>query len=372
VPIPVDSDHAAICKFDSRESWVYARIRRFVEQTLIQPSPHAPVSVPCMGSGGAEAQASGLQALVELMQLPAVSAGISVFQEDFRDASAQITLLSAYKTLHDLLQQLENHYAVLYQETRGPAIDWQTLDLYELELQAVAEALVNFAERVPASLGRVLWTGAVTRAEHELREAIDAEDVHRLKSALNRLQHVLNREPSQINSRLVAAAHAIRLSSLAQAIRGVRQAIGGAGRGAKVQQLEAGIEGMKALDDRLTSLVQQHNALQNIDDEVRRVEGTLGCAPEEIREAWRDLRPQMSTLHDSTGPSWNRLTTSAGELDAVLASGDVGRAIHGFRRFRSTVGRTFNQVDKDLLCLCEGLQRLGDSLAGVLKLVQPA
>ena len=60
----------------------------------------------------------GLVALAELMWAPEVRAAVIVFRTDFQAACAQIGVLAAYKQLHDLFQQLEDRYYLIYHDAK--------------------------------------------------------------------------------------------------------------------------------------------------------------------------------------------------------------------------------------------------------------
>ena len=55
------------------------------------------------------------------------------------------------------------------------------------------------------------------------------------------------------------------------------------------------------------------------------------------------------------------------DFEAALASGDPAKAKRFFQRFRSQASRRFNQVDQDLLNLCEELRLTGEPVDLLLR-----
>ena len=64
-----------------------------------------------------------------------------------------------------------------------------------------------------------------------------------------------------------------------------------------------------------------------------------------------------------------KLRASNSEMDQVLSAGDPARIIRLFRSYRSQALRSFNQVDRDLLAVCEALRQVGEPLAVVLRMM---
>src|SRR5262249_2529519 len=139
----------------------------------------------------------------------------------------------------------------------------------------------------------------------------------------------------------------------------------------EMEQFEVGVEAMTRLDQSLQTLVDNHDALQTIDNELRRVEALLDQDVGEVIVAWQDLGPMTQTLLTGKETGWaTRLSEAATELEAALETGDPVAIRRSFRLFRSQVGRIFHQVDQDLLRLSDELQLVGEPLSRVLRRMQ--
>jgi hypothetical protein len=113
-------------------------------------------------------------------------------------------------------------------------------------------------------------------------------------------------------------------------------------------------------------LVSRHNAWQAIDDELHRIENNLGQDIVELEISWPDLKAMTATIGDISDVIAS-LQAVGVDLDTALATSDPIKARRLFQRFRSQSSRRFNQVDQDLLNLCEELRLTGEPLDLLLR-----
>jgi hypothetical protein len=324
------------------------------------------------------AAARGLAALVELIRRPVGRKAVAAFQTDLQAASEQITTLAELKRLHELMQQLEGHYNLIYHDGRWVQEEeerWDDVERLEPEIRGVVDDLIEVAARMPLLAGERVWIDKLTRAMMELREAADQHDIGVLKNATRRLNEVLNREPSRVNTRLIAAANTLRLPALVDALKTVLDGLAGLAHELQsVRQLEEFRLGVVALEQLNTSLMNRvinHGVLQGIDDELRRVEALLDQCLDEVGDAWPDLKGLTDQLQDGSGARWReKMQTLGVELENALLTKDPAKIKRQFRSYRSQASRSFNQVDRELLDLCEKLQRVGKPLADLLRLLE--
>jgi len=320
---------------------------------------------------------AGLLALAELVRSPAAHDAVVAFRAVFRSACDQIGVLAACKHLHELFQQLEDRYYLIYHDGRrlpGDLSAWTSVERLEPDLQAVIDELLEQASSSPLAGEALLWQQKLVRAQEELREAIERQELDLLRLATIALRDVLGREPSRINTRLVSAAGALRLSAVAQALGMVRDHLSALHLNQQAQlHVEAfarGVDALAELDARLTDAIAAHNTFQELDDELRRIEAILDPDLREIERAWQSLRPMMRRLCESTTATWAPKFGAIGdELERTLPSHNRSKILRLFRSYRSQAIRSFNQVDRDLLALCEELRKVGDPLETVLKMV---
>jgi hypothetical protein len=319
----------------------------------------------------------GLSALIVLMRAPEVHAAVLAFRIDFQAACEQIGILTDYKRLHDLFQQLEDRYYLIYHDMKRLPADqatWASLEHNVGELQAIADDLLDTAGRASIAGITAMWTHKLTRAGGELRTSIKNQDRRLLKSAIIHFKDLLGREPSRINTRLVSAAGALRLSKLVTAMTIVAHTVARL-RLTQVAtdqfaSFETGVTALAALADQVASAIACHNAFQEIDDDLRRVEVLLDQDVRELTYTWQYLKPMIQKLCDSSHASWAvKLNTMGAELERSFVTKDLRTIKPLFRSYRSQASRSFNQVDRDLLTLCEELQKVGEPLATLLKLI---
>jgi hypothetical protein len=129
------------------------------------------------------------------------------------------------------------------------------------------------------------------------------------------------------------------------------------------------VSALSGLHAQVNDLVREHNTWQELDDELRRVEGTLNQGIEELENAWFDLEPMTHDLVDGVTDEWaTNLAKVCEELGTALAEGTAVIVRRLFRRFRSQQARRFRQVDIELLSLAQELQDVGESLELLLML----
>jgi len=302
-----------------------------------------------------------------------VRTAVVAFQTDFEAASEQIGILADYKLAHDLFQELENRYFLIQNDQkRLPADDtaWDNISLTEPEIQGKINDLLSVMQRAAFATDENRWTQQLEKAQEQIRDGIEEYDLDLLKGGTRIIYRILNRQPSRINALLVATAKTLRLDNIEQAIGTICNSMLGSGLEVEnvIDEVQRGVGALAGLDDRLGSLVREHNGWQEIDDELRRVEASLSRSTEDLEDAWFDLEPLTRNMLNGTENKW------ASDLDKVLTSLDnaiseqvVVTVRRLFRRYRSQVGRRFRQVDMELLTLCQDLQRVGESLDMLLR-----
>ncbi len=343
---------------------------RLFDPPLSPPVPVAPASTTSTSID------RGLAALGDLIETAAdVREDVIAFRADFEAASEQIALVADYKDIHDQLHSLQFHcYNPIVQEARRLPDDeeaWENLSNYELTLQGIVAQLEEVARRPRLAGGEASWVADLVTARNELARAIDRFDLTGLKRALRLLNRVLTIQPAQYNARLNAAARALRLSALAQGLSRVRERLPALHLdSAKVAEFEAGIAALADLSSRLTALVNEHDAWQAVDLELRRIEAALDLDIGELELSWEDLRARAEPLYTGIEESWaTALANEAARLDAAVSAGDPVKMRHFFRRYRRQAGDRFFRVDIELKKLTDDLRRVGAPLAAVLRLL---
>lgn len=338
-----------------------------------------PAAIPAVQPTSASTSQSigaGLAALGDLLQVDdEVRADVIAFRADFMAASEQIALMADYKDIHDQLHSLQFHcFNPIAQDVRRLPDDedaWESLSNYEITLQGIVGQLEAVAGRRAFPPNEVAWVADLAAAREDLAAAIERLDLKQLKKAVRLLNRVLTIQPSQVNARLNAAARSLRLSALAQGLTRVKGRLPSMALDAdKVSQFEVGVVALAGLSSRLTGLVSEHDSWQAVDLELRRIETSLETDLTEIELSWDDMRALAEPLYAEAQETWaTALKTDAAKLDAALAASDATKIKHFFRRYRRQAGERFYRVDIELKRMTDDLRKVGEPLAGVLRLL---
>jgi len=345
------------------------RLYKRMEPTLRDPAYVSPLAP-------AEQIGQGLRALTDLMQTSAVRTAVVTFRTDFRAARDQVRLLSNYKYLHDRLHELQFHCftPILQAATCFPDDDLavENLEYYELTFQRIVDDLADVASSATFACTEMVWVEDLATARQALRAALQDLDNRQLKHAIWLLNRVLAIQPSLINTRLNAAARAIRLPDLVEAITCVCENLFDLDLdAAKVGQFQSGMQALTQLLHRLSGLVDEHDAWQVVDLEMRRIEATMGQDCEELEMSWPALKARTEPLYNSNSADWaGSFRKDASDLDAALQVANPARVKRSFRCYRRRAGSRFHQVDLELKRLCEELNQVGEPLDAVMRMIE--
>ncbi|MCP4426763.1 MAG: hypothetical protein GY803_19905 [Chloroflexi bacterium] len=312
-------------------------------------------------------------ALIKLMGAPDVREAASAFRTDFKAASAQIALMNDYKLIHDLFQELENRYFLIYNDQKRLPADemaWDSIELNEPEVRGKIDDLLQAVQLASFANKEARWTQQLEKVQEDIRAGVENYDFNALKSGTRLLYRILNRQISRINAQLVSSAKALRLDAIEQAMATISASLAQADYSHEtIGEIQDGVDALAGLNTRVMNLVQEHNAWQELDDELRRVEGALNMGMEELKDAWFDLEPMAQNLYNGQTDKWAvALAQVCDSLSQALEGGTDIAIRRYFRRFRSQEGRRFRQVDFDLLSLVQELQEVGESLEVLLML----
>ena len=317
----------------------------------------------------------GIQALAGLMQHAAVRAAVAEFQSDFAAAAEQVELLGAYKDVHDLLHTLQFQcYRGIAQEARRFPEDETAREIlldHQLTLQGLVEHLVEITSGPRFPPTDATWVRGLAEAAQELARSLDGRDPAGLKRVVWQLDRVLSVQPAHINTRLNAAARALRLPSLVQAMTTIRAQLDGQALDtAKIQQFGAAVATITALGEDVRTLVVDHDRLQALDLELRRIKAGLRDDMEELRLSWPHVKDLTAAFGTRT-EEWTVALAREGQLlEGTLASDDGSRMRHAFQRYYSVASDRFYRVDLALKRVCEDLRSAGEPLAFVLNILE--
>ena len=314
-------------------------------------------------------------AIVRMLSRADVRTAVVTFQTDFQAASQQIEQMNDYKQIHDLFQILETQYDLIYRDQKRLPDDdmaWEDIAMAEPELQARIIDMVTLSKGQTFADGDIRWVTQLETVKDKLHTAVEGDDMDALDDSVSLLYRVLNRHPTRINAQLVAVASALRLDNLEKAITTISSSLAEAEvtMDSMVEEVKGGKSALAGLDDRLKELVREHNAWQNIDDEVRRVKSAVSQNNiDELADAWYDLEPMTKeriAAHKEQEWAIN-LSKVMADLEPAMEKELVSKVRRLFMRYHTYVGHRFREVDLELLSLCTELQRVGEQIDLLLR-----
>jgi hypothetical protein len=368
---------------DQDEAWtcVVNGLRRTIEkfqQTLAArvtspppPSPAPPPPEPNPVTATA-VSADGLKALRKLMGDPAVHAIADRFRADFAGASRHIVVLGDYKDLHDALHDLHfqcYNFALLEsRRTDAAQINWDGLLQSEAVLQLILAAIQRVAARATLPPTETGFACELETAGRELHVATDASSLPQVKQAVRRIGRVLAIQPSQINLRLVDTARGLPLTELETGMASIRAQLNSADLPAdEARRFAEGVAALAQLREGVQTLCAEHDAWQEIDAQMRRIETQLGQDLGDLEFSWEGLRRKLAARCAAAQKPWAAgLAEEMDKLDRALAAGLPPRIIQAFRRCYSKAGARFYDVDFELKELCDELRKVGAELDKIL------
>jgi hypothetical protein len=193
-----------------------------------------------------------------------------------------------------------------------------------------------------------------------------------LNQAIWRLNRTLAIQPTRINTRLTAAARALRLPALVEALGVARDHLAAPGLDAdKVRQFQSGLEALDSLGRSLQAQVENHDHWQGVDVELRRIEALIDPDLIELQMSWPDLKAIAEPLYHSQSDEWAlAMSKEAEALDEALTADNPVKTRRAFRNYRNRAGHHFFQVDSELRKLCGELRPIGEPLTAVLRLIE--
>lgn len=340
-------------------------IKRIVREELKNPSKEYsnPIS-------------TGLSALAALMQVPKIREAVIAFRVDFRAALEQIEIIANYKELHDLLHRLEFQcYSGIVQEVRRFPDDDTALDIltdHKMTLEELVQDIQAVAQRETIATREVIWLKDLKQSQQELHDAIELLDLRKLQKTIWLLNRVLAIQPSRINTNLNAAARALRLPTLVHALEAIWSTLSTiASDHEKINEFQWGVNSLADLNERLGALVIGHDYWQEMDLELRRIEGSVDQDLIELEMSWPDLKERSFALFDQDADEWTaKFQVSCENLDNAVSASNPIKIKRYFRIYRREASNRFYQVDVTLKRLCEDLRKVGRPLASVLRIIE--
>jgi hypothetical protein len=330
--------------------------------------PQVPTSISDQAS-------AGITAMADLLVAPSIRTALEGFRESFVVLCQQIDRLSNYKDLHDLLHDiLFNCYNPIVRGARdfpNNLLFIESLVEYADDLHQIANSLGEIVERAAFIQREQTWIRQVEQAVALLHGAVEQLNKALLDQATFQLDRVLYVHPTRINECLKEVARDLPLPSLITAMGLVQQhAARAVGAPEKENLVGQGITALEHLSQGLAQLIAEHDAWQEIDLELCRMEKNRELPLQELEWLWLDLRAKIVPLCADRGDRWTRdLLQAAEKLEQALETRQPIAITTAFRLFRRQVGLCFFQADKQLKELCRSLRRVDGPLQVVMSIM---
>jgi hypothetical protein len=316
----------------------------------------------------------GLYALADLMADAEVYDAVKAGGEKLQDACQQIEVVSTYKDLHDELHTLEFQvYRMIIQEARNFPDSETALDKltdYELTLQEITSNLREIAERQLLKSQETGWINKLEQAGTELHAAIETLNFRQLQRSIWLLNQILAIQPSIIDTSLKKTAEALPLAVLVQHMTKIRRGLVNVTLSSKssekIHQFQEGVTALEILERSLVSLIGNHYEWQNIDLELRRIEGTLEIDTFDLEMSWPDLQVRIEAQCSNSEEDWAiALKQDREKLDKALNAQPPNPALSRrfFRSYRWRASRRFYIIDLALKKFCGQLRAVSKPLA---------
>lgn len=326
----------------------------------------------------AQALSVGAPAGAQPADAPPVGEMVRAIEHELSRARARIDDLTMYKSLHDALQRLESCYGPihlsLYEGSRQIAdeqIRWDLIESTEPLLTAAIDHVLDVARQASGADRLPLWAAKLASAPEDVQRAIGGPDAPLLRGVDRRITDTLGRQLSRLNTQMVETAGDLDLSQVLHELDALAAALPTtAPQRATIAQHH---DALRDLSRRLVEAIDLHDRFQEVDDELRLLEGQIDQDVRELAENWQRLRPRIPDLCAGVSSMWAvRLLKTHTDLDTAVSNPEPRQLRRLFLSYRSQASRGFNQVDKELLELCAQPHTIGERLVTALQLLYAA
>jgi hypothetical protein len=310
----------------------------------------------------------GIDALMDLMQIPSVYTHVTIFRTDFQMAQQHVRILIYFKDLHDHLHALQYRcYNLMLRDAArfpGDEIVRESLIDYEMTLSEIIRGLRGVIARSEPTSIEPDWINELSDTAKNVRQAIEQSDGSLLNRVLRRIDRILATQPVYINANLIATARALPLSDLIEALYRLRDQLHQLDLDTtRLARFEDGVDGLSHLSMSLTRLVHDHDAWQEVERELWRIEATLRHDTTELELFWVDIKAKVAPMYETSSEEWaEALKQDTIRLEHALMVKEPAQIRAAFRRYRRQAGDRFFRIDADLKRLCDRLRQFGDPL----------
>jgi hypothetical protein len=324
---------------------------------------------------------TALQTLKHRVAEPDVAGPLRSSRNKLDELADGLERLKAYKTLHDGLQTIQIPlYTVDLNKARDDPSTFLMLQNQALQFDIVTGNMSKSAQLLPdTALARGMEMKMVvdplTKAVHQLRDAIADLDYPSAALALNAIRGLLRREPSRISGQLTATAENLPIDLLIEAIEQIIKKLDE--QDPAMEVLSGALRGLHELLPRLHGQVSEHDMWQSIENE-------LAAADQDVNQgssdAMQDFHLHWTAVKLKITPLWcanpqapwvikSQKFCDAFETifqDVADASSRANQLRQRYNMFRLEALSQFYRVDNTLDTLCGEIVEIGKPLNALL------
>lgn len=337
-------------------------------------------------SGSGEAAKEAIIELPDLMRAPEVRDTVRLDAEVVERTSRQITVLTTYKRVHDLLHDVRyGCYNRLIIEAQQFADNEFTRAYMSIQASELGKYVENAAEIFEEAVERRNAIGKIHDQLREVSEALQAAYERQDKAQCNRAVQLLRillqgNTQSNFNVLLNEAARGLDLDGLTAVMQNAAAALmEAAAESARADRFRRGVEDLNALGRELRALTVEHDAWQQVEDMLRTLTRAGPDLRSDLEVIWPQVSPEIArgcematrTEGGAAAPDWAaKLRKEADEVEASLQASGAPDAILRLDNVRQKVAERFHTVDKRLLRVCEKIGKVKDPLQVLVEVLR--
>lgn len=325
-------------------------------------------AAPAAAQAAADRFVDGLTALRRLiLHSPAVRDTVVIFNDRFTVARAQVRELINLKELHDLLHNLQYRdlRLLVLNLARFPEDDLTrpSIEQSESQLRDAVQCVEIMVASGSFTTSEVAWSVQLGHSADQIRAGLAGDDRAVIAQAARRARSITSTRLSFINTSLYNKAGSLRPDELAASLNQLQRRLADlAVDEGELARVASGIAGLTELLRHLSGLVIVHNAWQEFENELRRVEDSLRTDTLDLELSWPDMRQRTMELAVGDERWAVELRLRCERLDQALAATQRSQLADLFDRFQSEAGRRFHQIDLGLKQLCNRLDSFREPL----------
>jgi hypothetical protein len=319
-------------------------------------------------------QASGLFRVLEdaVGEIAAIQEQAAKSENLFEASTEQVNVMGDYKELHDQLHQVQFiANQVMREVSRFDEMDVRDAILsYSENLRQKVSAIQHIASRNYVEPTATAWQGQLQKAQIMLEQACSDENIIQLKKAILSINSILQREPTNINGKLIAAARAIPLEKLMGELLDLKESLQSQNLdAARLADYSVGLQAIQGLQQQLAQLLNDHDTWQWMDWKLQSLSASLDRGTEELELSWDEVAEKARPLFVISTEEWaSRLQTRylAVEKTILPQVGDADETRRALKNFCAVVSTRFYDVDLKLKTYCGELRKIGEPMNRLL------